>query len=152
MNKPRFEDFRFEIRPLSAEDGGGLMISFPDLPGCFSDGDTYEEVIANGRETFYEWVEGWQEMGRKVPHPSADDDIDPSKFVVRMPHSLHLRMMATAAAEGVSANMLLTTIIAEGVAVRAPRKSIAEPKARYRVKKAARPARQQKKAARGPLN
>lgn len=152
MNKPRFEDYRFEIRPLSAEDGGGLMISFPDLPGCFSDGDTYEQTIANGRETFYEWIEGWEGMGRKVPRPTADDDIDPSKFVIRMPHSLHLRVMATAAAEGVSANMLLTTIIAEGIAVRAPRKSIAEPKARYRVKRAAKPARQQRRAARKPLN
>ena len=153
MIKPRFEDYRFEIRPLSAEDGGGLLISFPDLPGCFSDGDTHDEAIANGREAFYEWVEGWQEMGRKVPLPSADDDDDPSKFVLRMPHSMHLRVMATASAEGVSANLLLTTIIAEGIAVCAPRKSIAEPKARYRVKKkAAKPARKQKKAARKPLN
>jgi antitoxin HicB len=148
MIKPRFEDYRFEVRPLSAEDGGGLLISFPDLPGCFSDGDTHDEAIANGREAFYEWVEGWQEMGRKVPLPNADDDDDPSKFVLRMPHSMHLRVMATASAEGVSANLLLTTIIAEGIAVRAPRKSIAEPKARYRVKKkAAKPARKQKKAA-----
>jgi antitoxin HicB len=153
MNEPRFEDYRFEMRPLTEEEGGGILIAFPDLPGCFSDGDTYEEAIANGRETFYEWVQGWQEMGRKVPLPRADEDIDPSKFVVRMPHSLHLRVMATASAEGVSANLLLTTIIAEGIAVRAPRKSIAEPKARYRVeKKAAKPARKQKKAARKPLS
>lgn len=146
MNKPRFEDYRFEIRPLSAEDGGGLLISFPDLPGLFSDGDSYEEAIANGREAFVEWIEGWQEMGRKVPLPSADDDIDPAKFVLRMPHSMHLRVMATAAAEGVSANLLLTTIIAEGIAVRAPRKSIAEPGARYRVTKQARSAGRPKKA------
>jgi len=137
MKTPRFEDYRFEIRPLSAEDGGGLLIGFPDLPGLFSDGDSYEEAIANAREAFVEWIDGWQEMGRKVPLPSADDDLDPAKFVLRMPHSLHLRVMATAAAEGVSANLLLTTIIAEGIAVRAPRKSIAEPKARYRVKQRA---------------
>lgn len=152
MSKPRFEDYRFEMRPLTEEEGGGILITFPDLPGCMSDGETYEEAIAHGREVFYEWIEAWQEMGRKVPLPSADDDDDPSKFVLRMPHSMHLRVMATASAEGVSANLLLTTIIAEGIAVRTPRKSIAEPKARYRVKKAAKPVRQQKKAARRPLN
>lgn len=149
MKTPRFEDYRFEIRPLSAEDGGGLLIGFPDLPGLLSDGDSYEEAIANGREAFAEWIEGWQEMGRKVPLPSADDDLDPAKFVLRMPHSLHLRVMATAAAEGVSANLLLTTIIAEGIAVRAPRKSIAEPKAPYRIKRRARPAARSRKAKSG---
>jgi hypothetical protein len=59
---------------------------------------------------------------------------------------MHLRVMATAAAEGVSANLLLTTIIAEGIAVRAPQKSIAEPRARYRVTKQARSAGRPKKA------
>lgn len=135
MKKARFEDYRFEIRRLASDEGGGIVISFPDLPGLISDGETYEEAISNGREAFEEWVAGWQEMGRKVPMPDADDAIDPAKFVLRMPHSMHMRVMATAAAEGVSANLLLTTIIAEGIAVRSPRKSIAEPKARYRAMK-----------------
>lgn len=26
--------YPFEIRPLSAEEGLGFLISFPDLPGC----------------------------------------------------------------------------------------------------------------------
>lgn len=151
MSNPRFEDYRFEMRPLTEEEGGGILITFPDLPGCMSDGESYEEAIANGREVFHEWIESWQEMGRKVPLPSADDNDSPSKFVLRMPHSMHLRVMATATAEGVSANLLLTTIIAEGIAVRAPRKSIAEPQARYRVKKPARFARKQDRAGRKPI-
>ncbi len=28
----------FEVRPLSKDEGGGTGISFPDLPGCWSDG------------------------------------------------------------------------------------------------------------------
>lgn len=146
MSMPRFEDYRFEMRRLTEDEGGGILISFPDLPGLISDGETYEEAIRNGREAFVEWIDGWLEMGRKVPLPSTDDDIDPAKFVLRMPHSMHLRVMATAAAEGVSANLLLTTIIAEGIAVRAPQKSIAEPRARYRVTKQARSAGRTKKA------
>lgn len=148
MSTPRFEDYPFEMRRLSEDEGGGFLIAFPDLPGLTSDGETYEEAIRNGREAFDEWIEGWQEIGRKVPLPNTDDDIHPAKFVLRMPHSMHLRVMTTAAAEGVSANLLLTTIIAEGMAVRAPRKSIAEPKARYRVKSQARAAARKKKARR----
>ena len=45
MNIPNFEDYSFEIRPLSEEDGGGFLITFPDLPGCMSDGETPEEAI-----------------------------------------------------------------------------------------------------------
>ena len=148
MSTPRFEDYPFEMRRLSEDEGGGILIAFPDLPGLISDGETYEEAIRNGREAFDEWMEGWQEMGRKVPLPNADDDIDPAKFVLRMPHSMHLRVMATAAAEGVSANLLLTTIIAEGIAVRAPRKSIAEPKGRYQVKSQAKTVPRKKMAKR----
>lgn len=146
MNMPRFEDYRFEMRRLAEDEGGGILIAFPDLPGLISDGESYEEAIRNGREAFVEWIEAWQEMGRKVPLPSADEDLDPAKFVLRMPHSLHLRAMATAAAEGVSANLLLTTIIAEGIAVRSPRKSIAEPKARYRVRRQAKSVARPRKA------
>lgn len=145
MSMPRFEDYRFEMRRLAEEEGGGILIAFPDLPGLISDGETYEEAIRNGREAFVEWIEAWQEMGRKVPLPNADDDLDPAKFVLRMPHSLHLRVMGTAAAEGVSANLLLTTIIAEGIGVRAARKSIAEPRARYRATRKAKLASRSRK-------
>ena len=44
MNKVKFEDYHFEIRPLSQEEGGGYLITFPDLPGCMSDGDTPDEA------------------------------------------------------------------------------------------------------------
>jgi hypothetical protein len=40
--------YRFTIRPLSEDEGGGYLIGFPDLPGCRSDGATIEETITNG--------------------------------------------------------------------------------------------------------
>ncbi len=42
--------YRSNIRPLTAEEGGGHLIEFPDLPGCMSDGETIEETLANGAE------------------------------------------------------------------------------------------------------
>mgnify|MGYP001765184377 CR=1 FL=1 len=38
------------VEPLPEDEGGGFVIRFPDLPGCLSDGATYEETIANGRD------------------------------------------------------------------------------------------------------
>jgi len=126
MNTPRFEDYRFEIRPLAKKEGGGLLVTFPDLPGCISDGETYDEAIANAREVFEEWIEACRDLGREVPLPGSAGKV--ARFVLRLPRSLHERVIAAAAAEGVSANTLLTTFVAEGIAVREPRKSIAEPK------------------------
>ena len=40
-----FEAYAHVVAPLSEEDGGGYMITFPDLPGCMSDGDTLDEVL-----------------------------------------------------------------------------------------------------------
>ena len=37
-------DYPFEVRPLPADEGG-YLITYPDLPGCMSDGDTVEEAI-----------------------------------------------------------------------------------------------------------
>ena len=46
----KLTDYPFEVRPLSEEDGGGYLISFPDFAECISDGETIEEAIANGRD------------------------------------------------------------------------------------------------------
>jgi len=29
-------EYRFTVRPLSEDEGGGYLIEFPDLPGCMS--------------------------------------------------------------------------------------------------------------------
>ena len=45
--KPKFSDYPLEIRPLTAEEGGGILATVPDLPGCMADGETPEEAIAD---------------------------------------------------------------------------------------------------------
>ena len=42
--------YPFEIRPLSAEGGGGFLISYPDFSDCLSDGETVQEALANGKD------------------------------------------------------------------------------------------------------
>lgn len=43
-------DYPFEVRPLSAEEGGGFLISYPDFADCISDGETVEEALTNGKD------------------------------------------------------------------------------------------------------
>lgn len=59
------------IRDLDQEDGGGFIAVVPDLPGCFSDGDTPEEAMANARLAASEWIDEAVRLGRYVPEPNS---------------------------------------------------------------------------------
>lgn len=116
----RFESYMHEMTPLSEEDGGGFMITFPDLPGCMSDGETIEEAIANGRDAFNACISAMVDMGRPVPPPSARPvelmELEASgKFIMRVPKGLHARLAARAKREGVSLNTLVLSYAAEGL-------------------------------------
>lgn len=113
MNIPVFDDYPFEIRPLSTDDGGGFLITFPDLPGCMADGETPEEAIHEGRDAFNCWMLVHLEDGRPIPAPNSGGE--PGKFVQRVPKSTHARLSARAKQEGVSLNSLVLTFIAEGL-------------------------------------
>ena len=62
-------DYEVDIKPLSAEDGGGFVAVAPELPGCMSDGETPQEALANAYDAIACWIEAAQEMGREVPLP-----------------------------------------------------------------------------------
>lgn len=126
INVPRidppwpFEAYAHVISPLSVEDGGGFLITFPDLPGCMSDGETEAEAVENGRDAFIAAVSALADMGRDIPAPSfsPDDAAAPGasgKFVARVPKSIHAKLTSRAKAEGVSLNSLVLALIAEGL-------------------------------------
>jgi predicted RNase H-like HicB family nuclease len=111
-----FEAYGHIIAPLSEDDGGGYMITFPDLPGCMSDGETLEDTLANGRDAFNGWIAAQVDMTREIPAPTHyDDEGKPVKFVQRLPRSLHASLQARAKIEGVSINTLVLALIAEGL-------------------------------------
>ena len=47
----------------------GWLISYPDLPGCISDGESPEEAIANGADALNAWMVAAKEGGRDVAIP-----------------------------------------------------------------------------------
>jgi len=79
-------DYPFEVRPLSKQEGGGYLISFPDLPGCISDGETPEEAIKNGLDAAKSWLKTAKEFKDPMPQPG---ELCSGKFMTRVPRSLH---------------------------------------------------------------
>ncbi|MBP8003146.1 MAG: type II toxin-antitoxin system HicB family antitoxin [Chloroflexi bacterium] len=106
--------YPFEVRPLSEEEGGGFLISFPDFSECISDGETVEEAIHNGRDALEETIAALESMNLPVPEPNSGGSFS-GKFIQRVPKSLHARLAARARQEGVSMNLLVTTMLAENL-------------------------------------
>lgn len=64
--------YPFTVWPLSADEGGGYTVEYPDIPGCMSDGETIKEAIANSREALSDCLEVFRESGRKPAKPSIE--------------------------------------------------------------------------------
>jgi antitoxin HicB len=109
--------YPFEVRPLTKEEGGGYLISFPDFSECISDGETPEDAIRNGMDALAEAIAALEDMGLPVPTPGSGGAFS-GKFIQRVPRSLHARLAARARQEGVSMNALVTTFLAESLAGR----------------------------------
>jgi predicted RNase H-like HicB family nuclease len=53
------------------DEDSAVGIVFPDLPGCFSAGDTYDEAIANAHEALRLYADAERRSGRALPPPST---------------------------------------------------------------------------------
>ena len=60
--------YPFEIKPLTEEEGGGYLISFPDFNECISDGETPEEAMKNGFDALQETIDTTSSGGKLVFH------------------------------------------------------------------------------------
>ena len=113
-----FEAYAHIVSALPAADGGGFLITFPDLPGCMSDGETEAEAVANGKDAFKAWVSARKDADKEIPKPFYRPDTVPEvsgKFVTRLPKSVHAKLAERAKAEGVSLNTLVLAFVAEGL-------------------------------------
>jgi predicted RNase H-like HicB family nuclease/predicted RNA binding protein YcfA (HicA-like mRNA interferase family) len=57
------------IEPGTETEAFGVVV--PDLPGCFSAGDTMEEAMAKAEESIAAWIETALDAGQDIPLPSS---------------------------------------------------------------------------------
>lgn len=115
MKQWAFEDYLLEIRPLTEGEGGGFLVTFPDLPGCMADGETQEEAIADARGAFASWIAAHVAEGRPIPEPRQGVAAS-GRFVTRLPKTLHSQLAAQAQRDGTSINTLVVAYISAGLA------------------------------------
>jgi antitoxin HicB len=113
----KLDQYRFTVRPMTADEGAGYLIEFPDVPLCMSDGATVEEAIVNGRDALQCCLLTMKEFGDPIPKPGSSG-VASGQFRLRVPKTIHARLTSRAEQEGVSLNTLVTAIIAEGLGKR----------------------------------
>jgi len=57
------------------KDTDGYWVEFPDLPGCFSDGDTTEEALVNASEALLGYCQTMLENKQTLSKPTPIQDI-----------------------------------------------------------------------------
>ena len=61
--------YRMEI--VEDREEGGYVVSYPDLPGCLTCGETIESAVANARDAKRVWLEAALEEGVSIPKPTT---------------------------------------------------------------------------------
>ncbi len=46
-----------------------FVVEVPELPGCMSDGKTYQEAVSNAEVIIKEWIDTARDLGRPIPEP-----------------------------------------------------------------------------------
>ena len=64
------EKFIYQI-VLTPEDGGGYSVEVPDLPGCFTYGDTVEDAASMAADAARTYVASLMAHGEDVPAPTV---------------------------------------------------------------------------------
>jgi antitoxin HicB len=98
-------------REIVREPDGKWFVQIKELPGCVSQGDTLEEALRMIEDAMRGWLEVELEDGASIPEPRDEEEYS-GKFVVRVPKSLHRRMVELAERDGVSLNQWINVSLA----------------------------------------
>lgn len=106
--------YRMEI--VEDKDGGGFVVSFPELPGCITCGDTIESAVANAENAKKAWLEAAFESGIVIHEPDSLEEYS-GQFKLRIPKSLHRSLAEHSKKEGVSMNQYCVYLLSKNDAV-----------------------------------
>jgi len=91
-----------------------VEVTFPDLPGCVTYGDTISEALGMVEDVKLVWISTLLKRGRPVPPPREEADFS-GRFLVRGTPELHHKLAQLAVNSKVSLNQYVIQVLSEKV-------------------------------------
>lgn len=106
--------YRMEV--IEDQEEGGFVVSYPDLPGCVTCGETIEAAIANAADAKKAWLETALEDGVEIQEPGSLEEYS-GQFKLRIPRSLHKLLAEHSRREGISMNQYCVYLLSRNDAL-----------------------------------
>ena len=110
----KLKDFEYYMKlnyPIKYwEDEDGFFIEIPDLPGCMTFCDNFDQINEMAEDAKRLWIQSRLEKGLEVPEPKKDEDFS-GKILLRLTKNLHRVLSSQAGREGVSLNQHMLSLL-----------------------------------------
>ena len=110
LNEYMSMSYKMEI--IEDQDEGGFVISYPDLPGCITCGETIEIAMQNAKDAKREWIRAALEEGIEIYEPDSLENYS-GQFKLRIPRSLHRSLAEHSQREGISMNQYCVYLLSK---------------------------------------
>ena len=110
LNEYMSMSYKMEI--IEDQDEGGFVISYPDLPGCITCGETIESAMQNAKDAKREWIRAALEEGIEIYEPDSLENYS-GQFKLRIPRSLHRSLAEHSQKEGISMNQYCVYLLSK---------------------------------------
>ena len=111
-----YMELPYKMEIVEDKEEGGFVVSFPDLPGCITCGETVESAVANAMDAKKAWLEAALEEGIIIHEPDSIEDYS-GQFKLRIPKSLHRLLAEHSKKEGISMNQYCLYLLSRNDAV-----------------------------------
>ena len=110
LNEYMSMSYKMEI--IEDQDEGGFVISYPDLPGCITCGETIESAMQNAKDAKRGWIRAALEEGIEIYEPDSLENYS-GQFKLRIPRSLHRSLAEHSQREGISMNQYCVYLLSK---------------------------------------
>ena len=93
---------------------GGFVVSYPDLPGCITCGDTIDRAINNAKDAKKVWLETALEEGININEPDNLEKYS-GTFTLKIPKTLHKELAEHSKREGIDINQYCLYLLSKRI-------------------------------------
>ncbi|HEY8748423.1 MAG TPA: type II toxin-antitoxin system HicB family antitoxin [Tepidisphaeraceae bacterium] len=88
--------YNYTVKVHKADpDETGFWVEVPALPGCVTQGETYEEALGMAHEAIQLYLEGLIEEGLPIPQERAEQHAEKVIVAVNLPSAAMSRVIAS---------------------------------------------------------